>query len=280
MRKTEVALMGILIVLASAIFGAPLFRASLANPIGIWSPPELAILSPSKNGTYRSNVPLTINVLLFAKGYSPEMLTNLSYCLNGKPDINLPFHSDYGGPKTTIVVSDVLFGLNDGKHVVIVHGLTDWSNTLDSNITFSVDTQISPIVVVSPQNEAYNVSYVPLAFTIDKSFSLDESTSVDGSVPKFQKVSWVQYSLDGQNNLTIHGNATLTGLSNGGHNITVYAKDIYGNICASQTTFFTTKMEEPFLSTFVIAVTGASIAVVATTLLFYFKKRKDRQYRG
>jgi hypothetical protein len=112
--------------------------------------------------------------------------------------------------------------------------------------------------VVSPLNQIYNESSVFLAFTVDK------------------VVSWTGYSLDGKDNITIDGNTTLTGLPNGSHNITIYAKDAFGKVGASETITFTiTKLEsETFPITPVVAVSvGVAVAVVAG-LLVYFKKRK------
>lgn len=51
--------------------------------------------------------------------------------------------------------------------------------------------------------------------------------------------SWMGYSLDGQGNVTIVGNTTLTGLSDGSHQVIVYADDTLGNMGASQTVYFT-----------------------------------------
>jgi hypothetical protein len=92
-------------------------------------------------------------------------------------------------------------------------------------------------------------------------------------VANFTKISRVSYSLDGQNNVTVVGNTTLTGLPSGEHNVTVYAEDTVGNIRASPTMFFTVKAE-PFPIT-MVAISGASLtAVVAVAAVVYLKKRK------
>ena len=80
----------------------------------------------------------------------------------------------------------------------------------------------------------------------------------------------ITYSLDGEETVTINGKTTLTGLANGDHNITVYAKDEAGNV-GSETTYFS--VEVPFPTTMVIAPV-ASVAVVGVGLLVYFKKHK------
>jgi hypothetical protein len=75
-------------------------------------------------------------------------------------------------------------------------------------------TEINPpkINVTSPINLTYNQSSVPLVFNADKA------------------VNWTSYSLDGQQNITFFGNTNITDISNGVHNITIYAQDTFGNI--------------------------------------------------
>jgi hypothetical protein len=51
--------------------------------------------------------------------------------------------------------------------------------------------------------------------------------------------AWMGYSLNGQANVTIAGNTTLSGLPDGFHSITVYANDTVGNMGASHTVYFT-----------------------------------------
>jgi hypothetical protein len=62
-------------------------------------------------------------------------------------------------------------------------------------------------------------------------------------------------------------------LTNGVHNITVYAEDTFGNECASETIFFNVEVPEPFPTTLVIA-SAIAVSVVSVALLVYFKKRK------
>jgi hypothetical protein len=85
---------------------------------------------------------------------------------------------------------------------------------------------------------------------------------------------WMGYSFDGQDNVTIAGNVTLSGLSNGLHNVTVYAKDTFGNEGASETITFNVEVPEPFPTALVVAASVATVAVMGVGLLVYFKKRK------
>jgi hypothetical protein len=113
---------------------------------------------------------------------------------------------------------------------------------------------VPPIIdVVSPVNQMYNESSVSLVFTVNK------------------PVNWTGYSLDGQDNVTVTGNTTMEGLANGLHNVTVYAKDTFGNVGASETVSFS--VEVPFPATLVVAPV-ASVVVIGAALAIYFKKRK------
>jgi hypothetical protein len=71
--------------------------------------------------------------------------------------------------------------------------------------------------------------------------------------------------------VAIGGNVTLEGLANGVHNVTVYAKDAFGNTGASETVSFT--VEVPFPATMIIAPV-AFVAVVSVGFIVYFRKRK------
>jgi hypothetical protein len=111
------------------------------------------------------------------------------------------------------------------------------------------------IKIVSPENQTYNGSSVSLVFTVNK------------------PVNWTGYSLDGEANVTITGNTTLSELANGLHNITVYARDEFENTGASETISFS--VEVPFPTTLVAAAASAvTIAAVSVALLVYFRKRK------
>jgi parallel beta-helix repeat protein len=117
------------------------------------------------------------------------------------------------------------------------------------------------ISVLSPLNQRYNETSVPLVFTVGK------------------LVNWMGYSFDGEPNVTVTSSGLLTivtiaNVTNGVHNVTVYANDTYGNIGASETVTFTVAVPEPFPTVPVAVASVASIAVVIAGLLVYFKKRK------
>jgi N-acetylneuraminic acid mutarotase len=113
---------------------------------------------------------------------------------------------------------------------------------------------IPPVIeVVSPESQTYNASGVSLNFTVNK------------------LAEWMGYSLDGQVNVTVTGNVTIAGLSNGLHNVTVYARDERGNTGASETISFTVAAPFPIV---LVAASTASVALVGVGLLVYFKKRR------
>ena len=82
------------------------------------------------------------------------------------------------------------------------------------------------------------------------------------------------YSLDGQDNVTLTGNSTISELPNGLHNVTVYARDTFGNEGASETITFYIDVPEPFPTALVVAASVAAAVVVGAGVLVYFKKRK------
>jgi hypothetical protein len=71
------------------------------------------------------------------------------------------------------------------------------------------------IQILSPKNMIYATNSIPLTFTINKA------------------TSWIGYVLDGQANVTISGNTTLTDLQDGWHYVIVYANDTCGRMGAS-----------------------------------------------
>jgi hypothetical protein len=74
--------------------------------------------------------------------------------------------------------------------------------------------------------------------------------------------------------VTLTGNITLAGLSNGLHSVIVYARDAFGNVGASEIIAFTIAKPEPFLMVLIIVASVAGIVLVSAGLIVYFKKFK------
>ena len=106
----------------------------------------------------------------------------------------------------------------------------------------------------------------------------DFGTPVSLEFSLSQPVVWLGYCLDGQANVTIRGNVTLSGLSSGLHSVRVFAEDKYGNIGASETLAFSVvdSVNASMSMSFIIAV--VTIVVVAVVvcggLLLFLKKRR------
>lgn len=121
-------------------------------------------------------------------------------------------------------------------------------------------TTNSPVVhIIMPENKTYSVNEVPLTFTLDK------------------PVVWMGYSLDGQETITITGNASIASLGNGPHNITVYAKDSFENVGTSPTVTFSvskTAEENEQIPLEWFIVPGVLVAAIFAGFFCFKKKRK------
>jgi parallel beta-helix repeat protein len=133
------------------------------------------------------------------------------------------------------------------------------------NSTFgALQTTPPRISLVSPLNQTYHDSNVSLIFSVNV-------------LSPIKSVNWTGYSLDGKRNVTVTGNTTLTGLSSGVHNVTVYANDTYGNMAASETIDFTIPKPFPIVPVAAVSVAVAVAVATATGLLVYFKKRNQKK---
>jgi parallel beta-helix repeat protein len=155
-------------------------------------------------------------------------------------------------------------GIGDTSYRIRLDNVDRYPLMEPFNSTFGALQATPPrISLGSPLNQTY----------YDSSVSLNFSVSV---LSPIKIVSWMGYSLDGQQNVTITGNITLTGLSSGLHSVTVYANDTYGNMGASETVAFT--VSEPFPVMAVAFVSGVLVAlVVGAGIVLYYKRRRRKQ---
>ena len=301
MKRTILVLTIIFALIFSAVAGELLFNLGAANPAPLFAffrdpvttLPTIVMNSPVQNQIYnyvwlnfsiiKTESWFAINVGGHADG-SPitETFVNITsvYCLvDGRLQI-IQFHdidSLFDTSPTLALNFSTALPLAAGGHTVkvsceatsyylrtlksIYQGGYDWANSVES-IQLCADsetvnfTKALFIEVNLPANKTFDTSNIPLNFTID------------------EPVSQAMYSLDGQENVTVFGNATLTDLSNGEHNVTVYAKDKAGNIGSSETMAFTISKPEPF-PTFLVAAISVPVVVVAG-LLVYLKKRPPK----
>jgi len=203
------------------------------TPIGYGTvPPKLQVLSP-ENKTYNSNnVQLTLNV--------SRSTYWIGYSLDGRANV-------------TVKGDTELSGLAEGAHSIKVSINDTFGNIVSSSaVYFAVDTTPPTIVILFPENTTYGETDIKSVFTVDES------------------VSWMGYSLDGQDNVTVPGNVTLAVLTEGSHSLTFYATDLVGNNGTSETVCF---VIAPFPTVLVVAVAVTITIVVAATYLL-IKRRK------
>jgi N-acetylneuraminic acid mutarotase len=154
------------------------------------------------------------------------------------------------------VVDDVLYAIGgyDGTNYLSVNEQYTPLGHVSSDP--SHDSTAPEIVISSPEHTTYYTTEIVLDFAVNES------------------PIKIGYSLDGSYNVTLTGNTTLTSLSIGVHNVTVYAWDASGNAGVSETITFSVEM--PFPTTLVVAASIATVAVISIGLLVYFRKRNHQ----
>ncbi len=248
-----------LFLLASAL--TPPIKADIFDDSGTRLATGPYILFPV-NTMYNSRI-ISLNISFSTKLFSPINLS-ATYSLDGTPNINVPLvvSPSMIWSKNRVIGSVMLPELSDGPHTLSVYVEAHWvtgPSCWDSEtVHFTVETTTPKIKALSPINQTYTETNVPLMFTVDKA-------------------NWTGYSLDGQENNTISGNFTFNGLPNGLHNVTVYANDTYGNMGASETIGFIVAVAKP--ESFPV-VPAATIFVVVVALvaagLFIYRKWKAK----
>ena len=161
------------------------------------------------------------------------------------------------------VVDDLIYVIGGLK--VTYPNIESWSTGGDLT-EYRIVEQYTPfgygsvppaISLASPQNMAnFTSTDIPLNFTINK------------------PTAWISYSLDGKDNVSVTANTTLTGLSAGWHNVTVYAKDMNGNVGASETITFSVDSTPIQIAAIVLIVCVSAAAVFAASILYYRKKHR------
>jgi hypothetical protein len=140
-----------------------------------------------------------------------------------------------------------------------VCGYSSYELIIEENINSPLLDIIPPTMTLfSPENKTYNLENINVTFTVDK------------------PTSALWYKLDNYGKVSILRNTTLSGLSEGTHNLTVHARDKVGNT-VSKTVYFS--VEEPFTTTLIagaaIALAFLNLGLLAYYLLaYYLKKRK------
>ncbi len=225
-------------------------------------PPKIEVFSPANGTAYNSNnVTLIFNVTISRSNPVSLQLSELHYSASWQTGtVPLDFWSiirdnNYSTP-STFSFSITLTDLHEGPRWIEIYaaskayayetsneisGITytshfvNYISTASSMANFTIDMTPPVVTLLSTRSTTYYADTgVPLRFDVN------------------EPTSWLGYSLDNQANVTFTGNPTLTGLNDGLHNLTIYAKDTAGNTGKSDILSFTTEAyyvtENPSLS--------------------------------
>jgi hypothetical protein len=254
-----------------------------ADPYPLHFPPAptLSVQSPKNGATYPELVPIEFTIITHPAsigGKSTITDRSLQFTIDGlnvvplnfnltvtenKEDSNrewlvdLTYHYSFT-VYNIVPLKTAQEPIGAGNHTFSINVYSETqtgatSPSVSSSTQFIVDSAPT-ITIFSPEKKTYNTTDVPLTFTSS------------------EPVISTTYSLDSRENVTINENLTLTKLSQGAHNLTVYANDTYGNVGSQTVTFTIDKPQNEILgndySFALIAVPAAVICIVAG-LLFY-----------
>ncbi len=126
--------------------------------------------------------------------------------------------------------------------------------------------------------DAHNVDHYPLMYPVGAPeinvICTENATFFDSFPLNFtvnKPIKWASYSLDGASNVSISGNTTISGMPAGTHNISIYAKDVYGFEATSNTITFTITAETTPFPIVPIALSVSILAVIACCVIFLKK---------
>ena len=237
-------------------------------------PPTISIISPKNDAAYASNnVSLTFNVSIPESNNGTVWLAEVYYKTSWQSSETYVREGSDLASLYSETFSINLTNVSEGPRWIEIHAVGQGGHvtrevcrfpfstiyqvffklTSSLMVNFTIDTIPPEISIPSLENKTYSAASIPLNFITNEPIS--QST----------------YSLDGQENVTVAGNTTLTELSKGDHNVTVYAKDEAGNVGASETIWFSVAEPFPLVP---VAVASVMVALVGVGLLFHFKKRK------
>ena len=292
-RKTLLSAIVISALLFSALAGIQFTKSGRANPIhNVWisegdvapdrktKPPTISILSPEGNGVYSTdNISLSLKVRIGDSVTAYYRVLREIYCETDWQTNKIYYYNRSWSslrPSSSDVIS--LTGIPDGNHTIKVYAVesgkylthrgpigsglnaasyayyyVNFNATGCALVRFTVDTTPPRVRFLSLENKTYTPSDLPLNFEMNMAFSE------------------IAYSLDGQGNVTIFRNTTLTDLSYGVHDIKIYATDKAGNTGASDTISFT--IAEAFPTSMVMAAV-VILGVFGFGLLINLTRRK------
>jgi len=162
------------------------------------------------------------------------------------------------------IVNDLLYVIGGSTMEIDYYKLQPYPvktyATNEQYTPFGYGTVPPEVTMLSPtSSKTYSGTDFALTFTVNK------------------PTTWLGYSLDGKENVNLTGNITLSGLPDGSHYVTIYAKDKYGNVGASETITFTLLSSNQLLEVSVLAALLTAIVIAIGSLLIYRRKRANRR---
>jgi hypothetical protein len=220
----------------------PYFEGGTIRPPSDAVPLIISVASPEDGSLYKTNS-VNLAFTVSSQKTSLNCITRVRYTADWVPDEVCVYQQDSVYPEfPTFIEHNMTYEVPDGEHSFVISAggpgtvVRDWTM-----YGFSMDT----CMIVN--------------FTVDT------------TAPSLSVLSPENKTYDTAN-VTLN-NTTLTGLSNGEHNVTVYATDIASNNGASETRYFNIDIPDPFPTALAIASAAAAVAVTAG-ILVYFKKRR------
>ncbi len=266
-------------LLVSALAGTLLVDFAAANPTPPAPPLNVDVILPQNGGTVRTTLGVVFKYSEPLEAYS---FRSYYYILDGQERVA------FSPKQMGDMYCTALPILPNGEH----------------NLTIIVNARVVPDL------SGYGGSSSPVRFTVDYAaptvtvLPLGNATCTGNNAALGFRVtdyslSWVSYSLDGRENVTVSsealaqtaigliktwgGNLSFAGLAIGSHKLTVYASNEVGYTGTSEPFYFTVAQSqeagsqhpatEPFPTTLVAVASGASLVAIATVLMVHFKKR-------
>src|SRR4030067_238374 len=272
MKRTIPTAITVFALIVTSVTGIQTLEVAKAN---YFPPPSIEIYSPIPAPDFHSNAYVQLNVRVNILPSEPD-ITFIRYSLDGKANVTLTnltkednvwyWTTTKGvfGQGKAFSAEASLDDLADGNHTLTVYAHYADGKEMARSRDFTVDTHYKyPMaVILSPENKIYAPTEVPLIWTCD------------------EEIISANYFLDEPlyGAITLSGNTTLAGLTNGTHTITVYCFTERGQ-ATSQTIHFTVEPEsqrqaEPFAPLAAVAVAIAATALAGAGLSVYFKKSK------
>ena len=162
----------------------------------------------------------------------------------------------------------ILENLPEGNYTLIAHAMDFNGRTFSDQVDFRKDLDYEPteITLLSTQNLTYFSSETPLIFTVNKNSIKNSYYILDSNLKEL---------------VYINGNTTITGLSNGTHQIAVVVQTEDGRDGTNLTYFSINSTKTGFpisfsLITFIV-VTLIGISIVTALAIIFYKKRNQNK---